>query len=338
MNLSASAERARAEAGRYARPSEAVRDDAAIVAHDAQFVRINRGALFALAERLTLDPRAAWSFRNEHHFWGEHDDVVAYVVTLSAINFGSGYAPYLRRPTGSTYFTVSDGWKRWFEQLGRAPHTRELRSLGGLDCARIFGQDYAQPRAAELMDAFAANLARLADLLDRRFDGRCVNLLPASAFDAQRIVANVCDEPPYADQAQWHSLTVHFHKRAQLLAADLARAGRDGGWFEIANIGALTLFADNAVAQVLAAERVLEYAPSLAAMIERGEEVPAGSIEEIEIRACSIAAAEMMLEQLRRKDPRVTIIELDYALWDISHRPPYSDGRVLRHLTRTLAY
>jgi hypothetical protein len=44
----------------------------------------------------------------EHHYFGAADDTVAFLLTLDAINFGSGYFPLFRkRPGMSGYFTVA---------------------------------------------------------------------------------------------------------------------------------------------------------------------------------------------------------------------------------------
>ena len=81
------------------------------------------------------------------------------ILALDAINFGSGYFPWLRKREGmSGYFTVAASLKDLFEQRGPLG-AEDLSGLTAVDCARIFGQaDAPNDATDELMGLFGQAL------------------------------------------------------------------------------------------------------------------------------------------------------------------------------------
>src|SRR2546423_13584848 len=80
-----------------------VRRECAAITAAARQVRIEPGRLDAIAPGgpVALDPEL-------HHLEGSREGVAAYLLTLDAINFGSGRFPTLRkRPASSGYQTVA---------------------------------------------------------------------------------------------------------------------------------------------------------------------------------------------------------------------------------------
>src|SRR5689334_21167866 len=141
-----------------------VRASCARIAAGARSVRIDLDALAA------LDPGPPPSLDVERHYVeGEPEDVATYVLTLDAINFGSGWFPTLRKRRGpdghavSGYFTVSWGLADRFRALG--PWTNaELRAINTEEIADVIGQ----PRGHELMALFAQALRQLGAFLGDR--------------------------------------------------------------------------------------------------------------------------------------------------------------------------
>src|SRR5438067_8273257 len=76
-----------------------------------------------------------------HYLEGSREDVCAYLVTLDAINFGSGWFPTLRkRPGCSGYYTVA--WAladRW--RMSGGWSNDQLRAMSGGAVARVLGRD-----------------------------------------------------------------------------------------------------------------------------------------------------------------------------------------------------
>ena len=76
-----------------------------------------------------------------HYLEGSREAVAAYLLTLGAINFGSGWFPTIRkRPGCSGYFTVAWGLADRFRAHG--PYsTAELRAIDAREVAAVLGQD-----------------------------------------------------------------------------------------------------------------------------------------------------------------------------------------------------
>jgi len=173
----------------------------------------------------------------------------------------------------------------------------------------------------ELMGLFCSALNDLGNYVASQFGGSFPSLVAQAENSAERLVSILNEMSFYQD--------VGFYKRAQLTAADLSVAHVA----QFADLDRLTIFADNLVPHVLRVDGILSYAPGLLERIEREELIPAGSIEEREIRACALHAVELIAGALRHE---VTPMQLDYLLWNRGQLPAYKAQP--RHRTRTVLY
>jgi hypothetical protein len=314
----------------FARIREACRR----VAADARSVRIDYAAAARLVrtllgeETVPADPA--------HQRRANAEETLAFVVTLDAVNFGSGWFPRLRkRPGRSGYFTVALALAERFDAKG-AWSARELRRLDAHELAVLLGQDPAAPDVMELMSLYARSLADLGAFLEARFGGRFEGLIAAAGRRASRLVELLAEMPLYRDVAELDGHEVPFYKRAQITAADLHLAFEGTGPGSFEDLDDLTLFADNLVPHVLRLEGVLAYAPALERRIEAGELLAPGCREEVEIRACAVEAVERMVAHGRPRAPRLSAWRLDERLWARGQRPA-SKARP-RHRTRSVFY
>src|SRR5215210_4853344 len=253
-----------------------------------------------------LDPKA-------HYLEGSREDVVSYLLTLDSINFGSGWFPTLRKRAGrSGYFTIAWALANRFREHGPWSNA-DLRALDGPAVAALLGQAPDH----ELMRLYARALRELGAFLGER---SAAELVDGCGGSAERLIAALGTGMPFfADRG--------FYKRAQITANDLALAGAAA--FD--DLDRLTIFADNVVPHVLRVDGVLAYAPELAARVDAGEELAAGSEMETELRACAVHACELLAARWGVA-PRV----LDNWLWNRGRHAPYSDGTP--HRTRTVFY
>lgn len=282
---------------------------------------------------------AAWCYDVDTHYRpADPTDGMArartatYMLLLAAINFGSGYAPWLRRdPTNSTYYTLSTKLARAFDD--RALYKPEvLNALSIEDVATIFDQDLAEPQVRAFLEKVRGALRQIAGLLMELPSPDGVAFLESVGFDSSRIVEKLIKLPTFNDCCA--KADVFFYKKAQLFAADIARLGRFYQWWDVSGVDQLTLFADNAVAQVLRILGVIELREDLAARIDSGTPLAVCSDEEIEIRASTINAGQMLVAKIRERNPgrALDIVELDYYLWKISHENPfYAHKKTQRH-------
>ncbi len=284
-----------------------VRRHCAEVAASARWVEIDLDAL----GRIEPGPPPELD-RERHYLDGPRDAVAAYVLTLDAINFGSGWFPTLRkRPGSSGYYTIAWALADRFRVLGPWSPA-ELTSLSAADLERVFEQEPGH----ELMDLYARALRDLGGFLGGR---GALDVVEAAGGSAERLAADLARGMPFFDDRG-------FFKRAQIVPSDLALAGVA----EFHDLDRLTIFADNLVPHVLRTDGVLRYDPELAARIDRQELIAPGRQEE-EIRACAVHACELIAQRLETP-PRV----LDTWLWDRGQQPRYK--ALPRHRTRTVFY
>ena len=230
-----------------------------------------------------------------HHASGSVADTVAFQLTLDAVNFGSGYFPHLRkRPGMSGYFTVASSLKERWERDGPLSGA-ELRAIATSDCAVLFGQEGNTGPAQELMALFAQALNDLGAWLGGRYDDDPLGPIEDAGQSAGRLVELVSEMPFFRDVSIYDGAEVPLYKRAQILVTDLAIAFDGQGPGSFHDLDRLTIFADNLVPHVLRVDGLLDYDPDLLARIERGELIPAGSPEEIEMRAVAVHAVERIV-------------------------------------------
>ena len=313
-----------------------VRAACARVAGRARHVHIREERIPAYAATLPLSEARCPALDPATHYLGHGQGTLAFLVTLDAINFGSGYFPHLRkRPGLSGYFTVAASLNDRFRARGPLS-AQDLAQLTTEDCTRLFGQDPANAPIAELMQLFATALQDLGRYLLDRFEGSFVRLVEAAHGSAEELVRLLAAMPFYDDREAYDGLRVPFYKRAQLTAADLALAFNGEGWGRFHDLDRLTIFADNLVPHVLRCDGILAYEESLAARIDRGELIPAGSPPEVEIRASAVHAVELLVAALRGSGHDVSARGLDYLLWNRGQKPEYKARP--RHRTRTVYY
>lgn len=311
------------------------------VAQGAEFVRIDEAQLASYAASISDQDLVPPGIDAEHHYLGHGEDTVAYILTLEAINFGSGYFPFLKKTVDSSgYFTIASRLKTHFETRGPLP-AEELACIDADRCARIFDQNRHHPVVRELLQQFSRSLNELGRHLLDQYDGSFTRLIEAADGSAENLVEVVVAMSRFDDVAFYRDLDVTFHKRAQLTAAALSLAFGGEGLGRLEGLDRLTLFADNLVPHVLRVDGILRYAPSLAEHIDSGQLIVPLSPEEIEIRACSIHAAELLVGELRRAGRQiaghqVNALHLDQFLWNRGLGSQYRS--LPAHRTRTIFY
>ena len=282
-----------------------VRENAAAIAANALHVAIDLDRVGAIepGPPPVLDPE-------RHYLEGSREDVAAYLLTLDAINFGSGWFPTLnKRPGCSGYYTIAWALADHFRAHG--PWSGgELSALTGPELGVILGQDPDH----ELMALYAEALRQLGAWLGDRHPLTVVE----RAAGAEGL-AEALREMPFFDDAG-------FWKRAQITANDFQLAGI----VLFDDIDRLTIFADNLVPHVLRVDGVLRYDAELAARIDGGELLEPG-LAEREIRGCAVHACELIAAELG-VPPRI----LDVWLWNRGQGERYK--ALPRHRTRTVYY
>jgi Potential Queuosine, Q, salvage protein family len=293
--------------------NDAIREAAARVAARARHVRIVEEAIEPYAATLPAASPPAPDLEG-----ASLEERAAFILTLNAINFGSGWFPTLRkRPGMSGFRTVEAGLRAH----GPWP-AAELAAMTREEIAAAVGQDPGH----ELIGHFAVHLRELGEKVSDR--GSFLALARAGDGSAVRLAEELASWPTWRDVSPYDGEDVPFFKRAQIAAADLALAG-------IApadDLGALTIFADNLVPHVLRIDGVLVFDDDLVARIDAEQPIEHDSPEEVEIRACALHAAELLVAA----HGSTTATAVDNVLWHRGGEPRYKARP--RHRARTTAY
>jgi hypothetical protein len=198
------------------------------------------------------------------------------------------------------------------------------------DGRRIFAGDNGEE--IPMLKERVKNLKEAGRILNRHFEGLFVNALPEAGYDAVNIAKLLCRYfPSFQDSSGYEGGEAIFLKRAQICAFDLAPTVLARQGKTLSRLDQLTAFADYRLPQILRAEGLVVYAPALARAVDSLESIPSGSLRELEIRAATIWAVELLRQELIGR----TAGEIDNALWLLSQSrkdmKPY-------HRTRTICY
>jgi Queuosine salvage protein len=311
-----------------------IRSSCAAVAQVSTHVTIDDERIAGFATEINLDI--------ERHDPGQErlgadEATAAFVLGLDAINFGSGYFPHLRkRPNMSGYHTIAASLRDLVADTGRLT-TPRLAAWTVDDAAATFGQVLDGGPAHELMELFTEAWHDLAAFVDRVGGGSFVDTVAVADGHADRLVQLLAEIPFYRDVHQHPAAgEVLFYKRAQITVQDLSVAFDREGPGRFGDRAELTMFADNLVPHVLRVEGVLRFDDDLLARIAAVDDIPVGSPEEIEIRACGLHAVELLRGTLEAKGMYVTAGDLDNVLWNLGAAARYKE--VSRHRTCCVFY
>jgi Potential Queuosine, Q, salvage protein family len=301
-----------------------LRSACAVVAGRAEHVRLEHERTSAYVATLPIDLSADGPDPEVHLTDGTREELAAFWLTLDAINFGSGWFPTLRKQAGrSGYHTIAAGIKSRFAAEG-SWSAEALATIDAGEVAHTLGQDPGH----ELMTLFADSLNDLGSRVAADYGGLFAGVVDGAGSSAVALVERLAGWRCFDDTSQYNGLAVPFLKRAQIAAADLARAGVAA----FRDLDRLTMFADNLVPHVLRLDGLLSYDPALLERIEREELIEHGSLEEIEIRACALHAVSL----LAGERPGALEADIDAVLWHRGQEARYKAEP--RHRSRCTAY
>jgi hypothetical protein len=311
-----------------------VRETTARVVARAQHVRIVPEAVQTLAATLEASQPTLPSWNERYHLTGPPEVLAQYLLLVDALNFSFWGDPKWtvefdgERLDG--YWALAAALKRAIQHGIPLLDAERLATLDRATLASVLAGNVAIPLFPERL----ANAREVGRVLVEHFDGQAANVIRRANGSAAAFVRLLVEHfPSFDDRARYAGDEVRFFKRAQLLAADLAASGAVAGWRDSAE---LTVFADYQLPRVLRAFGALVYTPALAEAVDRKQELPAGSPEEVEIRAATVQAGELLRDALGARGHHVTSAEVDYLLWTAAQGSLPNDRPY--HRTRTVFY
>ncbi|MCB9849563.1 MAG: hypothetical protein H6817_02525 [Phycisphaerales bacterium] len=314
-----------------------VLDSCRDVVRAARHVRIDDAAVEAFARRLVREGVAVPE--DELALDGSASEIANFVLITDALNF---------------CFWGDAGVEPWAVEHRGQVWTRTLAMVAGMlravehDRAWLTAQRWAAATDADVADLFAGKggipmpqrrreiLCETGAVLHAKYDGQFTRLVAMVERDALALARKLAkDFPSFHDVARYGGKPVALLKRAQICAADLHRAWASAGHPGLANLGALTVFADYRLPQLFRHEAMMVVDNALAARIDAEQRIDAGSDEEIEIRAATVVISQLLCEAMTQAGRTTEAWELDYELWRRAREPEVT---VPHHRTVTHFY
>ncbi len=281
------------------------------------------------------EPPTVWDVR--YHFHDETERTVNWILLLDALNFcfwaergQSRWTITYKDECLNGYWAEAAALKRAVEEGMPLWDAQYLCQIDEDTMAHIFRGQYMIPLFAQRV----AHAHEVGKVLLERFEGQFANAVMQAQGSAVQLVLLLVDAfPSFRDIASYRHNEVRFLKRAQICVADLHAAFAGQRWGAFRDIDQLTIFADYKLPQVLRHYNILEYHPELAARVDHQELIPAGSEEEIEIRAATIWACELLRSTMAQHGYTISASEIDQRLWlmgqNATDMKPYHRARTI---------
>ena len=251
---------------------------------------------------------------------------------------------------GLEYEHVAGGLKRALTRDDDALDVDKLKAMTGTRLRELL----KWPRPLPLEEERARLLREVGTQLDVLWDGSAAKMIRAARQSAPALVDIVAKTfPGFRDVAVYarDGMQCFLYKRAQIFVGDVwGRFGGTGLGDFADSIKELTMFADYRVPVVLRNLGVLRYDENLSVKVDRAVgTIPAGSDEEVEIRACSVQAVERIRALLEKRlevehelqpvaglGPGLTSVAIDWYLWGVGEKD--RDEGPPHHRTITVFY
>jgi hypothetical protein len=308
------------------------------VVKKSKHVRINNEKIYEICLKFNLDKIDYWMDESPYDS-SQLDDSskLNFIFVFNSINFCYwGNPKWTIEYLGKQY----DGAWGMIASLGRAIDknipildAKFLSVLSKNDLSEILKGNVVIPLFNDRLQILREN----GKILLEKYDGQFSKVLKKSQNDTLCLLEILTtDFPSFDDSTKYEGQKVVFHKRAQLAISDIYRTFKGKKFGDLKNIDQLTAFADYKIPQSLRKLGIIEYAPDLTAKIDKKVQIPEGSEEEIEIRANTIWAIELMKKELKTKNPNITSMDIDSYLWLLGQNKSPNDKHY--HLTETIFY
>ena len=311
------------------------------VVEQSQFVRINAAAISHLLDSDSpLEIAIPAQGPEPYHYCDGTGVTAEWIFVLDTVNhcfWPEVGAPLWTVHYGnqalSGYWALAASLKRAMEDKIPVHQAKILSTLDSQTLAHIFRGTGKIPLFQERL----TNLRQTGQVLMDRFQGSFLHVLEEAEGSAVELVHLLAAEfASFNDTTTYHGNKVYFFKRAQLLVHDLWTTCSGDTWGNFLDLEKLTAFADYKLPQVLRHLGIIHYEPELAEIIQRLEHIPAGSLEEVEIRAATIWAVEFLRQELSRRGRKLSSAQLDCWLWHLGQDDTYRS--LPYHRTRTIFY
>lgn len=313
-------------------------DSIKYVIDNSQYVSINDGAILGFAKQYEHKNSKYWLSEGPFDISRLSDqDKLQFLFLFNQLSFS-----YWGDPKWTVEYKdeIYDGSWAMIACIGRAIEA----GVPILDCG--YQVDISKEEFSEflkgnieipLFEERRKILRETSAILNEKYDGLVWNLVESAMGNASVLVEKIVGEfPSFMDKSIYKGEVVEFHKLAQLFTADVYQAFNGEGIGELKNIDKLTACADYKLPQILRRIGVLSYSEYLAERIDNMVMIEKDSEEEIEIRANTVMAVEMMKNAIQKRYPEVSSIHINDFIWLLGQTKTAGDKPY--HRTRTWMY
>jgi hypothetical protein len=314
-----------------------VLETARAVAEKSRQVRIDEQALVGFSRKLLADRIEVPAWDCLYHFCDGSKDTVSYLLVLDSLNFcfwpALGKAKWeieYKSRKLSGYYALAASLKQAVESGSPITEAEYLAELTLSKLKQVLGGQGELP----LMEHRLHILTELGQLLLKAYGGQAFKLVEAAGRSAVRLARLLAKNlASFRDVAKYQTHEVFFYKRAQIFVADLYGAFNGKDWGSFKDIDKLTAFADYKLPQVLRHLGIFDYTQALAQKVDQEIYLEAGSPEEVEIRANTIWAVELIRQELEGMGKGLKAFEIDSILWNLGQQGAFKAKPYHRTLT-----
>lgn len=309
------------------------------VVENSNYVKINKDKINDFAKTFTREHTKHWWKDAPVDLSGLSDkEKLHFLLVFDSLSFSYWGDPtwtieYPGKKSNSASFCLIYCIKRALDEGKPILDPKYLAKLNRVELANILRANVEIP----LLDERLKTINQVGSVLTKKYNADFSNMINEAGKDASKMVKLIVENfPSFDDTSVYKGKTIFFYKRAQLLASDINLVFDKKGYGEFKNTNEITAFADYKLPQVLRKLGIFSYTQELAEKIDHKILIPKGSEEEVEIRANTIWAVELIKEKVREKIPDIDSVRVNDHLWLSSGKIPTTEKPY--HRARTTAY
>ena len=293
---------------------DTIRQKCQFISENSQYVKIDPNAVKTFAKSITYQPHQYWIDGAYDFAPGTTLDQMMFTQFLTtSINFC-----FWRKPKWS----IEKNGKKLGGSLSLITAfnnalKNNLSLLSPEDIDKLTFEDFqnimqgTDNTQIPLLSERYTLLKTISDQLKRRINGSIQQLIQNCNEDCTQILNTILTQMSgFDDIGNYNGIEVPLLKRAQLAIADFNYFYNKYLHKSLKGIEQLTAFPDYKIPQTLRDKNILIYNNELAKLVDNNIELPHNSNMEIEIRANTIHAVELL-----SKETELTPAQIDDTLW-----------------------